>query len=95
MFLVKGVNKTIIEVANTENEYFERILFIVNSDALSLGDKKLKQEAQNILGKYEFNNVSTTPLRKLYIKRKRNILIASVSCSVLIIAIFAIIGLFL
>lgn len=91
--MVKGVNKTIIEVANTENKYFERILFIVNSEASSLGDKKLKQEAQNILSKYAFNDESTTNLRNLYKKRKRNISIALLSCSVLIIAILTIIGL--
>ena len=94
--MVKGVNKTIIEVANTESKYFERILFIVNSEACSLGEKKLKQEAQNILKKYNIDSESYEPLRHMYIKRKeKRIRSVVLGCSILILAILSTIWLIL
>lgn len=91
--MVKGVNKTIIEVMNTDNKYFERILFIVNSDALSLGDKKLQKEAQSVLKQYELTKGGKISLRQLNKQRrdtKRKIIIFS--CVALIIAILVTVG---
>ena len=91
--MVKGVNKTIIEVMNTDNKYFERILFIVNSDALSLGDKKLQKEAQSVLKQYELTKGSKISLRQLNKQRreiKRKIII--LGCAAIIIAILVTVG---
>lgn len=96
LILVKGVNKTVIEVMNTENRYFERILFIVSSDASGISEKKLKKEAQNILNKYEITKSDNLPLRQLYNKRQElKLKIISLSCAALIIAILVTVGAFL
>ncbi len=42
---MKGVNKQIIEVVNTENECFERALLFVKPDKLHLSQKEKLREA--------------------------------------------------
>ena len=48
--MVKGVNKQIVEISNTENEYFERAILFVNPDKLSTGGKRLENEANQFVG---------------------------------------------
>ena len=44
--MIKGVNKQVLEVTNTENPYFERIVFFVKPEYQSGHAEKLKKEAQ-------------------------------------------------
>ncbi|MCM1114935.1 MAG: hypothetical protein NC397_05505 [Clostridium sp.] len=44
--MIKGVNKQILEVTNTENPYFEKIIFFVKPEYQSADRKKLKKEAE-------------------------------------------------
>lgn len=46
--MLKGVNKQILEVTNTDNPYFEKIIFFVRSSAPNLDEGKLKTEAEKI-----------------------------------------------
>lgn len=46
--MLKGVNKQILEVTNTENPYFEKIIFFVRSSAPDVDEKQLKQEAEKL-----------------------------------------------
>lgn len=48
MFLIKGVNKQILEVTNTESPYFERIIFFVRPESLSVSDATLHSEAEKL-----------------------------------------------
>lgn len=43
--MIKGVNRQILEVANTENEYFERVIFFVKPEYSNMEEKKLNFEA--------------------------------------------------
>lgn len=43
--MIKGVNRQILEVANTENEFFERVIFFVKPEYSNLEEKKLNFEA--------------------------------------------------
>lgn len=43
--MIKGVNRQILEVANTENEYFERVIFFVKPEYSTMEEKKLNFEA--------------------------------------------------
>lgn len=43
--VIKGVNRQILEVANTENEYFERVIFFVKPEYSTMEEKKLNFEA--------------------------------------------------
>lgn len=44
--MIKGVNKQILEVTNTENPYFEKIIFFVKPEYKNADRKKLQREAE-------------------------------------------------
>lgn len=43
--MIKGTNRRVLEVTNTENPYFERIIFFVKPEYESVQREKLKKEA--------------------------------------------------
>ncbi|MCD7871995.1 MAG: hypothetical protein LUG21_01560, partial [Clostridiales bacterium] len=43
--MIKGVNKQVLEVTNTENPYFEKIIFFVKPEYVNCDREKLKSEA--------------------------------------------------
>lgn len=44
--MIKGVNKQILEVTNTENPYFEKIIFFIKPEYKNEDRKKLQKEAE-------------------------------------------------
>lgn len=44
--MIKGVNRQVLEVTNTENPYFEKIIFFVKPEYSSEDRAKLKKEAE-------------------------------------------------
>lgn len=46
--MIKGVNKQILEVTNTENPYFEKIIFFVKPEYKNEDRKKLQKEAESL-----------------------------------------------
>ena len=46
--MIKGVNKQVLEVTNTENPYFEKIIFFVKPEYSSEDRAKLKKEAETL-----------------------------------------------
>ena len=46
--MIKGINKQILEVTNTESPYFEKIIFFVRPSSSSVGEKALENEAKKI-----------------------------------------------
>ena len=46
--MLKGINKQILEVTNTESPYFEKIIFFVRSSSPSADENKLREEAEKI-----------------------------------------------
>lgn len=46
--MLKGVNKQILEVTNTDSPYFEKIIFFVRSSSPLTDKEKLKKEAEKI-----------------------------------------------
>ena len=53
--MIKGVNRQVLEVTNTENPYFERILFVVKAEYKNENIDFLKSEAE------KFSKVATRP----------------------------------
>ena len=50
--MIKGVNKQVLEITNTENPYFERIVFFVKPEYKGADRAKLKKEAEiSVCGK--------------------------------------------
>ncbi|WP_040196077.1 hypothetical protein [Candidatus Soleaferrea massiliensis] len=47
--MIKGVNKNMIEISNTENEYFERAILIVREDKKCLDKELLTRQANDYL----------------------------------------------
>ena len=47
--MIRGVNKHIVEVSETENEYFERAILFVRPDMLHLNDAELRRRATKLL----------------------------------------------
>ena len=50
--MVKGVNKKIIEINDTGNEVFERVVLYISPEYSILSNKELKKEAEVILKNY-------------------------------------------
>jgi hypothetical protein len=44
--MIKGVNKQILEVTNTENPYFDKIIFFVKPEYKNTDRKKIEKEAE-------------------------------------------------
>ena len=49
--MIKGINKQILEVTNTESPYFEKIIFFVRSSSPTSDENKLREEAEKIAQK--------------------------------------------
>ncbi len=47
--MVKGVNKTIIEINNTGSKYFDRVLLFVNPSYASVPKSRLESKAAEII----------------------------------------------
>ena len=47
MKMIKGVNRQVLEITNTENPYFERVIFFVKPEYGNEDRAKLKKEAEN------------------------------------------------
>lgn len=47
MKMIKGVNRQVLEITNTENPYFERIIFFVKPEYGNEDRAKLKKEAES------------------------------------------------
>ncbi len=48
--MLKGVNRQVVEVAETGSDYFEKALFFVNPKYYGLTDGKLRERAQTLVG---------------------------------------------
>lgn len=48
--MIKGVNRQVVEVAETGSDYFEKALFFVNPKYYGLTDGKLRERAQSLMG---------------------------------------------
>ena len=53
MTMIKGINKQILEVTNTEPPYFEKIIFFVKPESQQISESKLKDEAEKISTKLQ------------------------------------------
>ncbi len=51
--MVKGINKQVIEINNTNNKYFEKIYFVVKSEYSEKKDKQLMREAKQYINSIE------------------------------------------
>ena len=90
--MLRGINRSIIEINETESKYFEKILIFVKSEFGTLSEDKLKKEANRLVSKMSAEPMGlkrNMPVRKRMAARRRKR--AMLVCSVLITIIAAII----
>ncbi len=87
--MVKGVNRQIIEINDTGNRHFERVLLFVSAGSSDLTEKQLQDKAQEYLKRIspEFDNVPS--LRERYRKRsnRRKVFIISAAAVLAVTAV--------
>ncbi len=84
--MVKGVNKTVIEVNNTGSRYFEKIVFYVTPQYGNLSAKQLKKAASTFSFNFD-NSMQRKPLRTLQKRKKIKTIIFSIMGLLLVLAL--------
>lgn len=85
--MVKGVNKTVIEVNNTGSKVFDRIVFYVSPSCGNLNAKTLNRAIKNFT--FDFDNRAGkgyTSLRKRMIRKRRLLIFGLVAVSLLLLS---------
>ncbi len=74
--MVKGVNKTVIEINNTGNNYFERAILFIDPEYCCFSEKRIKNEALKYLnGVNKDYPVSLRQRRLAKQKRKKKLVL--------------------
>ncbi len=75
---MKGVNKLVVEIKDTESEYFDRAILFLKPGKLNAGQTKLNDSAMRLL-----NEVGRTAQRK----SRKNILLVCGAVAAVILAV--------
>lgn len=79
--MLRGTNRSIIEINETENKYFERALLFVKPEFVSLSPERLNREAKRLIGSLTFSPMAlgrqASARKRAAKKRKRRILLIS------------------
>ncbi|MBQ9920077.1 MAG: hypothetical protein IJO49_04555 [Clostridia bacterium] len=79
--MLRGTNKSIIEINETENRYFERALLFVKPEFVNLSPERLNREAKKMLGSLTFSPMglgrNQTARKRAAQKKRRKILLIS------------------
>ena len=76
---MKGVNKLVVEIKDTESEYFDRAILFLKPGKLNAGQTKLNDSAMRLL-----NEVGRTAQRK---SRKNTVLLVCGAAAAVILAV--------
>lgn len=79
--MLRGTNRSIIEINETENRYFEKALLFVKPEYINLSPERLNREALRMIGALSFSPMGlgrqVTARKRAAEKRRRKILIIS------------------
>lgn len=64
--MIKGVNKQVLEINETQNGFFEKAIFFVKPEYSGMGEGRLKESA-----KKEIENAGKPPVRSYKYKNER------------------------
>lgn len=77
--MLRGTNRSIIEINETENRYFERALLFVKPEYMNLSPERLNREAHRMIGSLTFSPMGlgrqTSARKRAAQKRRRKILL--------------------
>lgn len=69
MFVIKGVNKQVLEINETQNSFFEKAIFFVKPEYSNLSEGRLRETAEK-----QFNSAGAPPegreRKRIFIKNK-------------------------
>ena len=68
--MVKGINRTVIEINDTGNNMFERVILFVTPEYGNISTRQLKKEAQRVIEKYSPDIVEGKRIRNMYRKKR-------------------------
>lgn len=91
--MVKGVNKTVIEINDTGSAMFDKVVLFVSPQYGNISTKRLSSEAQNLIGKFESDIYRTPGVRERFKVKRRirtivSVAVASVLAAVVLLIIF-------
>lgn len=89
--MVKGVNKTVIEVNDTGSKLFEKIVFYVTPQYGALSAKQLKRAAREFSFSFSESTVINKPVRKVIARKKKIKTLLFVSGLIIAFAVVAIV----
>ena len=93
--MLRGTNKSIIEINETENKYFERALLFVKPEFVNLSPERLNREAMRMIGTISFSPMGlsrpVSARKRAAKKRRRKILL--IGGALLLIGILVILSL--
>lgn len=69
--MLKGTNRQVIEITQTDCEYFERVMFFVKPECVNVSEGKLRERASIIAG-----TDNKPPAMKIYRSRLKTAVIA-------------------
>ena len=64
--MIKGVNKQVLEISETQNGFFEKAIFFVKPEYSGMGEGRLKESARK-----EIANAGKPPVRNYKYKNDR------------------------
>ncbi len=82
--MIKGVNKRIVEINNTQNEYFEKAILYIKPEKSSLPQRELSEEAINYLNSLGFKKKSFA-WQKLLVALGITLVLSAVAVIILLI----------
>ncbi len=75
--MLKGVNKQVLEIAETGNGFFEKAIFFVKPEYSGMSEGRLRESARK-----EMENAGKPPLSRGYTSEKRKIILTLCGCFV-------------
>ena len=83
--MIKGVNKQVLEICETQNGFFEKAIFFVKPEYSGMGEGRLKESA-----KKEIENAGKPPVRNYRYKNdkiKNTIILTAVFVSGIVVGL--------
>lgn len=74
--MIRGAKKQIIEVLNTENEYFEKAILVVSAEYSEMGKSKLDKYAKQYISEINWSQIADEKTAKKKSNRVSRLLCA-------------------